>query len=321
VTFEGRVTVTGASGFVGRYLVPALLERGTPVTALVRDPGKGRALEAAGAELVRGDLLEPDSLVRALKGSAAVVHLAAVADSSDEELNRRVNVGGSRNLAEACLCEGVVRIVNFSSTCAGRELQDAYGISKLDAEPELERDGLLTTHLRPTMIYGHGSAEFDLFAKVVAKAPRVPIPGHGKSLLRPVFVADAIDLVLRVLDRPETAGRTYDVAGPEPVAIDDFIHVLGRAQGRTARALHVPARLALLGARVLGRLQEHPFINVDQVMAFLQDTVVDIGPARRELGWQPRPLEQGLAELFGARPSRTREGQVGRASGAPRHGE
>lgn len=299
---QRRVAVTGASGFVGRYLVPALLERGDAVTALVRDPARGRELEAAGAELARGDLLEPDSLVRALKGCTAVVHLAAVADSSDEALNQRVNVHGSRNLAEACLCTGVARIINFSSTCAGRELQDAYGLSKLQAEPELERDGLEVTHLRPTMIYGHGSAEFDLFAGVVRRAPRVPIPGHGKNLLRPVFVHDAIDLVLKVLDRPEAAGRTFDVAGPEPVAIDDFIHVLGRAQGRAARALHVPAPLALLGARVLGRLQKHPFINVDQVMAFLQDTVVDIGPARRELGWEPRPLEQGLAELFGARP-------------------
>ena len=295
----GRVCVTGATGFVGRYLVPALLDRDVPVTAMVRDLDRGRDLAAAGADLVEADLLEPGSLVRALKGCVAVIHLAAVADSSDEGLNQRVNVGGSRNLAEACLCSGVERIINFSSTCAGRPLQDAYGLSKLDAEPELERDGLRVTHLRPTMIYGHGSAEFDLFARVVAKAPRVPIPGHGKNLLRPVFVRDAIDLVLRVLDRPETAGRTFDVAGPEPVAIDDFIHVLGRAQGRSARALHVPASLALAGARVLGRLQRHPFINVDQVMAFLQDTVVDIGPARRELDWEPRPLEQGLAELFG----------------------
>jgi nucleoside-diphosphate-sugar epimerase len=152
------------------------------------------------------------------------------------------------------------------------------------------------------MIYGLGSKEFDLFAQVVAKFKRVPIPGDGKALLRPVFVDDFIDLVLRVLDRPETIGRTYDVAGPEPVSFDDFIYVLGRAQGSEARALHIPAALAIGGARVLGRMQKHPFINVDQVMAFLQDTEVDIQPARRELAWDPRPLEEGLAELFGDTP-------------------
>ncbi len=296
---KGRVAVTGSTGFVGAYLVPALLERGNEVNAFCRRADRGKPLKQAGAELVVGDLLEPRTLVRALKGCTAVVHLAAVADSSDEELNVAVNVGGSRNLVDACVEAGVDRIVNISSTCAGRKLQDAYGRTKLEAEAEFARDGLRVTHLRPTMIYGHGSKEFDLFAQVVAKFPRVPIPGRGKALLRPVFVQDFVDLVLRVLDREQAVGMTFDVAGPEPLSFDDFIYVLGRAQGVNARAFHVPAALAIGGARVLGRLQKHPFINVDQVMAFLQDTEVDIQPARRELAWDPRPLEEGLSELFG----------------------
>ena len=150
------------------------------------------------------------------------------------------------------------------------------------------------------MIYGHGSYEFDLFARVVKRAPRVPIPGDGRCVLQPVFVHDAVDLILRCLRADSAAGSTYDVAGPEPIAIDDFIGLLGRVQGRRAAALHVPARWALFGARVLGRMTEHPFINVDQVMAFLQDTQVDIQPARRDLAFDPRPLEVGLDELFGA---------------------
>jgi len=298
---EGRIAVTGSTGFVGNYLVPALLQRGNPVNAFCRRADRGKPLKIAGADLVVGDLLQPATLVRALKGCAAVVHLAAVADSSDEELNTAVNVVGSRNLVAAAREAGVRRILNVSSTCAGRKLQDTYGRTKLEAEAEFGGDDLDVTHLRPTMIYGHGSKEFDLFAQVVAKFSRVPIPGGGKSLLRPVFVDDFVDFVLRVLDRDETTGRTYDVAGPEPLSFDDFIYVLGRAQGTESRALHIPAPLAVGGARLLGRLQKHPFINVDQVMAFLQDTEVDIQPARRDLAWDPRPLEEGLAELYGGR--------------------
>lgn len=296
---SGQITVTGSTGFVGGYLVPVLLERGNPVRALARRPERARALEQAGAEVVAGDLLDRPSLEAALSGSEAVIHLAAVADSSDPDLNRDVNVTGSRNLVAACAAVGVSRIINISSTCAGRELQDAYGRTKLEAEAEFDHDGLQVTHLRPTMIYGHGSKEFDLFARAVGKLARVPIPGDGTCVLRPVFVEDAVDLILRVLDSGEAAGKTYDVAGPEPIPIDDFIEVLGRAQGNRARALHIPARAAIAGARLLGRIQSHPFINVDQVMAFLQDTRVDIQPARNELSWDPRPLEEGLAELFG----------------------
>lgn len=296
---QGRIAVTGSTGFVGNYLVPALLERGNPVNAFCRRADRGKPLKQAGADLVVGDLMQPATLVRALKGCAAVIHLAAVADSSDEDLNHQINVVGSRNLVAAARQVGVSRIVNVSSTCAGRKLQDAYGRTKHEAEAEFADPSLAVTHLRPTMIYGHGSKEFDLFAQVVAKFARVPIPGDGKSLMRPVFVHDFVDFVLRVLDSEETAGRTYDVAGPEPLAFDDFIYVLGRAQGTESRALHIPAPLAIGGARLLGRIQRHPFINVDQVMAFLQDTEVDIQPARRDLAWDPRPLEEGLAELYG----------------------
>ena len=84
------VLVTGASGFVGRELVPFLTQRGWSVRSLVRDPRKGADLARAGSEVVTGDLLDSASLHAACAGVGLVVHLAAVADSSDEELNRLV---------------------------------------------------------------------------------------------------------------------------------------------------------------------------------------------------------------------------------------
>ncbi len=295
---EIPLLVTGSTGFVGSYLVPALCSQGQLVRALLRDPTKGAALRECGAETVQGDLRDRDSLSRAVEGCRAVIHLAAVADSSDEDLNHQVNVVGSRNLAQACAGAGVKRIINVSSTCAGRSLQDAYGRTKREAEAEFVDFDV--THLRPTMIYGQGSQEFDLFAGVVAKAPRVPIPGDGSFQLRPVYVGDAVGLLCRIVDEDKAVGRTYDVAGPESLSFNDFIELLGRYQGRRkARALHLPKGLAILGVRLLGKVLKHPPMNVDQVMAFLQDTVVDIEPLRQDLGWNPRPLEEGLAEVFG----------------------
>jgi NADH dehydrogenase len=300
---EGTIAVTGSTGFVGGYLVPALLSRGNSVRALARKPQRAEKIKQAGATVVTGDLLDQASLEQLVEGCVAVIHLAAVADSSDPQLNHKVNVIGSRNLVEACRSQGIGRIINVSSTCAGRSLKDAYGQTKLEAEAEFGRsEGLITTHLRPTMIYGHGSKEFDLFARVAGRLPRVPIPGDGSALLRPVYLEDFVDLVLRVLDSQPATDQTFDVAGPEPIRIDEFIDLLARVQGNRAKALAIPAGAAITGARILGRLQRHPFINVDQVMAFLQDTCVDIQPARNELFWDPRPLEEGLAELFGKNP-------------------
>ena len=296
----GRIAVTGATGFVGNTLVPALLKRGNRVRALAREAARAQHIERAGAAVVLGDLLNPRSLEELVDGCVAVIHMGAVADSSNPKLNHDVNVIGSRNLVAACTAKGVARAINISSTCAGRRLRDAYGQSKLDAEQEFVGvPNFITTHLRPTMIYGHGSKEFDLFARVTGRLPRVPIPGDGSAMLRPVFLDDFIDLMLRVLDAAPESDQTFDVAGPETVPVSEFIELLARVQGNRATALRVPAAAAIAGARLLGRLQRHPFINVDQVMAFLQDTCVDIQPVRSQLLWDPRPLEEGLAELFG----------------------
>lgn len=295
-----RVLVTGASGFVGRSLVP-FLSRDHTVRAMVRRRDTAPDL-ARHAEVVTGDLLDPASLHAACAGVDCVVHLAAVADSSDEDLNHRVNVDGTRSLGEAAVAAGISRFVNVSSTCAGRRLQDAYGRSKRLAEDTLDGDALGVTHLRPAMIYGPGSAEWDLFVRIVGMLPRVPLPGDGRTTLRPVYLEDALLLIGRVLDRDVAVGRTYDVAGPEPVTTAELVERVGRAQGRRRRALPIPAPPMLLMARLLGKVMERPFVNVDQVMAFLQDTEVDIQPARRELGWDPRPLTEGLDAIFGGTP-------------------
>ena len=297
--FDGPVLVTGASGFVGRHAVPGFLQRGAAVHALVRDLHKGAELAAQGATLFQGDLLDLPSLTRAARGCAAVLHLAGLGYSSDPSANHRVNVEGSRNLAQACLAEGAHRIVNISSTCAARVLQDSYGSSKALAESEFALPGLRVTHLRPTMIYGADSEEFYKFSETIRRSPLVPIPGNGRFRLRPVAVDDAVELFFLVLASEEGVGSTYDVAGPQPISINDFISLVAQAQGTRSRPVHVPASLALLGARVLGRLMAHPPANVDQVMAFLQNTEVDIGPTMRDFKWQPRPLEQGLRETFG----------------------
>ncbi len=298
----GILLVTGATGFLGGHLVPWLQARGHRVRALVRDPARARRLVACGAELHVGDITAPSTLASATADVSAILHMAAIADSSDPTLNREVNVGGTEAMAAAALSAGVTRFVNISTTCAGRTLRDAYGDTKLQAEAALDGTSLRVTHLRPTMIYGPGSKEWDLFTRVVRLLPAVPIPGTGRSLLRPVYVQDMLDLIGRVLDNDAAVGRTYDVAGPAPIAVAELVELVGRAQGVRRRALAFPAGPAIFAARVLGRLTERPVMNVDQVMAFLQDTVVDIQPARAELGWDPRPLEEGLAELFGGTP-------------------
>jgi NADH dehydrogenase len=296
----GGVLVTGATGFLGSYLCRELLARRAPFGIFVRSPERGRALVGDAASLQLGDVTDPTACDAAVRGHRAVVHLAAAADVSDPEVNRRVNVEGLTNVLQACRTHGVRRLLFVSSTCAGREHRDAYGETKLEGEALVREAGLEATILRPTMIYGRGSKEFEIFAGVVRHSPLVPLIGTGRNVIQPVFVGDAVQVMLEVLDNPTSIGQTYDLAGPAPIAFEDFVQAVARGCGRPRRRIvHVPPGPLLVAARLLGRVMTHVPLTVDQVMAFIQNTRVDLEPLKRDLGFTPLPLEVGLGRVLG----------------------
>lgn len=297
------VLVTGASGFVGGHLVGDLLARGARVTAMVRREADAQRFAERGVEARLADLRDRASLDAAVIGQRAVVHCAGAADVSDAAINQAVNVDGTARLAEACAAlEQPARVVLFSSHCAVRPLQDAYGRTKLESEQALRATGAPHVILRPTMIYGEGSGEFTTFVRVVRRLPVVPIIGSGRSTIMPVFLDDLLPAVASALVRQAPLGQAYEICGPEPISFDALVAEVARHQGARRRPLHVPGWLALLGARMIGMVWRHPPITVDQVMGFLQDTVADPGPAMRDLAFAPRPPAAGLSLLFTRTP-------------------
>ena len=262
--------------------------------ALVRETSDTRHLESLGVEVRRGDLTDFASLAEALDGCGGVIHLAAAADVSDPKLNHLTNVEGVANLIMACEAAIATRVVFVSSNCAIRKYRDAYGMTKREGEKLFEASSLEVTVLRPTMIYGSGSKEFATFVNAVRRLPLVPLIGPGIYHIQPSFVGDAVPAILAAFERPAAVSKFYDIAGPESVTLNDFTQKVADALGRRARVLHLPSSICLLAARGMGAVLKHPPITVDQVMAFLQDTEADIAPARNELGFLPRGLEEGL---------------------------
>ncbi len=219
-------------------------------------------------------------------------------------MNRRVNVDGLANVIRACQRNGVAQFLFVSSTCAGRRIRDAYGETKLRGEELVRQSGLRFTILRPTMIYGRGSKEFDTFVGAIRWSPVVPLIGAGRSVVQPVYLGDAVAAILEVIGNPKTAGKTYDLAGATSVSIAGLVRLVCQTLGLRRRIiLPVPVAPALLAARVLGRLMRHVPITVDQVMAFTQATVVDIEPLREDIGFAPKDLAEGLALALRGEPA------------------
>jgi nucleoside-diphosphate-sugar epimerase len=302
-----RVLVTGASGFVGAALLRRLAaDSAWTVRASSRTPPR---VTAPGIEWVAGPALGPGADWRtALVGVDVVAHLAARVHvmpgpgaASDEEYHR-VNVLGTRLLAEQAAEAGVRRFVFLSSVKvhgeSGRVTEDsalapadAYGKSKRGAEDALRqvsRDtGLEVAIIRPPLVYGPGAkANFLSLLSAVRKGTPLPLAliANLRSL---VGVDNLADLMLVCMAHPAAASETFLVSDDEDVSTPALVRRLAQAAGRPARLIPVPVWCLRTGAALAGKSDA-----VDRLCGSLQ---VDISKARRVLGWRPPvSLDEGL---------------------------
>ncbi|RIL07472.1 MAG: hypothetical protein DCC71_02815 [Proteobacteria bacterium] len=327
-----RVLVTGASGFVGRHLLPRLAEAGhAPVALLLPDEAAPPWIAACGAEVVRGDVTRLAAFGGVAKDCGAVVHLAAAVGYGQRlEHCLRLNRNGTAHVAHAAREAGARRFVHLSSVSvygrvAERSLDeesplrktgDPYGDTKIDAERILAahaaRDELDLTVLRPTVIYGPGDVRF--LGKLVEnlRGGRAAIIGSGDNRVDAVHVRDVANLVVRALAEPAAVGRVYNVAHPANPTWNELIRSVADALGVPPPSRHLPypaafALAAALEARAWLRGGE-PRLTRYAVRVVGRRYHYPVTRAERELGFAPQvPLLAGVREVLGAAsPAATR---------------
>jgi nucleoside-diphosphate-sugar epimerase len=305
------ILITGASGFLGRSLVRLALRQGRPVRAFVRkSSAELEALVAEQAqaggprgEIYQRDLTIPESLEGAMPGVTAVVHAAATTSETapDEDLSRRTNVEGTRRLLEAAARAGVARWVQISSLSANPANTSVYGRTKYAADEEVRRSSLRWTILQPGTIFGPGGR--GLFAKIVrltSSLPIVPVLGPGTQPMRPIFVDDCAAAALAVIDRDETAGKTYALGCRDVITFNDFLRGVLEMRGSRKPLVHVPFWVCFPAARVLGLFLKNPPVTVDNLVGLKQMTAPDISAAERDFGFAPLTFREGLGRTFAA---------------------
>jgi UDP-glucose 4-epimerase len=238
------ILLTGASGLVGTRLLPRLVARGLECSALVR----GEVVLPAGARGVRGDLLDAASLREAVEGVDAVVHLAALFRTGDEDAIWRVNLDGTRALVEAVATRAPgARFVmastgNVYDADTARPAREddaatpvaAYPASKLAAEALVRESGLTWCILRFPFIYGDGDGHL---ASMSTLAPRFGLhPAHTYSVMHHRDVAVAVELALRgAMD-----GRIVNVCDDAPVTVLEMVELAGGQLESSAEPLTNP---------------------------------------------------------------------------------
>lgn len=324
-----RVVVTGASGFVGRYLCPILPSAGHAVVAVVRR--RNTTITDASDVIEIGPIESFDDWASILRGTDVVVHLAArvhvmtETDPDPEHAFRVINTLATERLARAAASAGVRRLIYVSSVKVNGEWtrsgpfgagdapapQDPYGRSKLAAELAIQRvaaeTGMAFTIIRPPLVYGPGVGG-NVFRLMRWIERGVPIPlasvRNARSL---VSVWTLCDLIVRCIDHPGAANRTLMVSDGVDLSTAELVRLLAKGIGRPARLFHVsPALLRIAGA-VARRTAE-----VDRLIGSLQ---VDASATRELLGWCP-PIDAPTAlertgRWFSERSKALTEGQSG----------
>ncbi len=294
------VALAGGSGFIGVHVAADLIAAGHRVVMLDRGT---RSLPAnlVGVERRACDLtgaIDPQWLA----DCDVVVNLVGIKRSDNHQGFEQAHVDLVRNLRDAAQRAGVARLIHVSVAGARHDPDSAYLASKARGEAVLREPGsgagLGPTILRPGVIYGCGDDLLRNLADSVRAAPYFPAPRAGGRFapLQPIAVTDVALAIRRCIERPASAGREYDLVGPESLELPELLARVVDVVGRPCRALPIPVWLLRPVARVFERFSKDPPITVSQLELLAGGVVGDGEPARRELDLDPRPLDRAAIE-------------------------
>ncbi len=297
-----RVLVTGATGFVGRFLCPLLAARGHQVTAAVRQQPDVPVGEAVSTVSV-GDIGLDTDWSEALNGIGAIMHLAARTHVLNEKgaesdaLYHQVNVGGTTGLARAAVAHGIQRFVFLSSIKALSERsgasaltestrpvpEDAYGRTKLEAENALQEiaaeTGMEVAILRPPLVYGPG-VKANLLNLIRACNKRTPLPfgliNNKRSL---VYIGNLADALVCLLESKGLTAETFLVSDGEAISTPELVRRISVALDQSSRLMPCPVWLLRLAGVLTARSD-----TIDRLTGSLE---IDDSKIRRQLGWTP----------------------------------
>ncbi len=251
-----RVLVTGATGFVGRRLVAALLAETThDVTVLVRDTASYDP--PAGVTVVEGDVLEPGSFEAALADADVAYYLihAMSASGNFAERDRRA----ARNFERAASEAGIERVIYVSGLGNEGDTLSSHLASRREVETLLRAGSADVTVLRAAIIIGDGSASFRLIYQLATRLPVMITPQWVDTDCQPIAIDDVIAYCLAVLEQPETAGETYEIGGPDVLTYREMLLQTGEiATGRRPLIIAVPVLSPRLSSHWVGLVTDVP---------------------------------------------------------------
>jgi NADH dehydrogenase len=291
-----KVFLSGGTGFVGGHLRKALLERGHEIRLLVHKKLEGFD---PGVEPVEGDVTLVETFEEMVQGCDATINLVGIIREFPGRgvTFENLHVEATKNVVEAARRGGVRRHLQMSALGTRPNATSAYHRTKFRGEEHVRSSGLDWTIFRPSIIFGPRDDFVNKLAGYIRAYPAVPVIGNGLYRLQPISVDDVARCFVMALEMPETAGKTYELCGPDRLTYNDLLDTIGRALGKSSVA-KIPNPLPLMKV-VVPLLQGFSFfpITMDQILMLVEENICD-GSWRETFTFEPGRFATGIARYL-----------------------
>ena len=270
-----KTAVIGGTGFVGSYLIDALLDAGHEPHVLVRSGSEGKLHRANECELTTGDLDSPAAIDAVLAGCDAVIYNVGILREFPREgiTFEALQYRGAETVAEAAKRAGIRRFLLMSANGID-SAETRYQTTKLRAEAMIRESGLDYTIFRPSVIFGDPRGTMEFATQLYQEMVRMPLPAvgfhtglspaGGEVLMSPVHVRDVADAFVNALADDSTIGECYVLGGPEVLSWPEMLRRIAAAVGKKKLILPMPLGFMKLGATLLDWLPFFP-VTRDQL--------------------------------------------------------
>jgi uncharacterized protein YbjT (DUF2867 family) len=290
-----RVAILGGSGFIGRYIVKRLAERGDVLAVGGRHAASAKFLKLKGdvgqIGLFNITIDDEQLLPALLAGNDTVINCVGILRESGSQSFDRLHHTAPARLARLAREAGVERFIHLSAIGADPRAASAYARTKAAGEQGV-RDAFPTaTILRPSIVFGPEDQFFNRFAALAMVSPALPLIGGGLTRFQPVYVGDVASAAVRCIDDPASAGRTYELGGAKVYTMRALMELLLEEIRRKRLLIDIPFGIASLQARLMAILPNAP-LTADQVEMLKRDNVVSSGALTlATLGITPTAVE------------------------------
>lgn len=292
-----NILLTGASGFIGRHTLHALLTQGHQVTACSRNPKQLKAQfpQIKTLSLDFSTAVNADAWLPHLNDIDAVINAAGIIRETAVNTFSNIHTHAPLALFKACKQAGVKRIIHISAAGASSAMSTAYFRSKGIADEGLRMLDIDWFIIKPSLVYGYGAKSMGLF-RGLAALPCIPLIGNGEQKIQPVHINDLAGVILCCLQGSTPARQTINAVGPAPVSFSDLLVKQRMWLGMPKPVLFSIPAAWLKFLAPLGIWLNEPAFNREAIDMLIQGNTADAGAITRLLRQAPKSLDQVLQE-------------------------